>query len=1107
MIMKTTLYHIQNVFQRSMLCLLMLCLAMPVLAQEDVTATDGDEDENTEEVKRPVRKVEQEKYELMTVKGTIFDLATKTPLAGIQLQTLANKRYAAMTDEDGSFEIKVPVFATSLYVYAPEFLAQQVAIGQNDKPLAIYMMADKYAPMYADGTQITAARSFTSERDNNPVIDTEIGDRLGGDLHSTQRSAAPAIGNAFFIRGLNSLNANSLPLVLIDGVEQDMQYFRPSLHNGQFNNMLANLMPADVEKVTVLKNATALYGARGGNGVILIETKRGRSMATRIDANVSVGLNLIPRLPTVMDATQYRNYATELLGTIESWRDVTPEFNFMNDDPARSFYQTYHNDYNWKDDVYRNALTQNYSINVQGGDNVGMYNLSVGYVSANSTAKENDFSRMNVRFNTDIYILPTLSTKFNISIARTNNSVFDDGALENLSSATSTSPTFLSLIKSPLTTPYQYNALVQGFTDLLSPADKLFYDTKEENELVKGSSLANPVAILSVAEGLNKNRAENTYFQAMVEPTLELGKYFTVTEQFSYLLNRNAQRYTRPYEGVPAFQINNLGTVTSRFGTLFTNENNVLSNTHVDFKRIFGSHDVKAYAGFRYNYFSFDADQMTTDYKGTTNDKNPHISADPNDGFFYVDGANDKWKQMQWYANVDYNYQNRYFVTLSMLAEANSRFGAEADGLKLFGTVWGLFPSVQAGWVLTNEKWFPKNLGIDYLRLNAGYDISGNDDISNYAARTSYNLVRYSQLLPGFQLTNIGNDKVKWETTHKLNLGLQANLLHNRVAVGFDYFLHRTKDLLTLKSFPSPIGGINRYWSNDGELQNEGFEANISFKPVVTKNWHVEVGATVGHYVNKVKQLADGDYTSSVYGTDNIITQVGAPVAQFYGYKTLGVFIDDQAASEANNGDYLYMKNAAGNDLAFKAGDIHFVDVNEDGYINEADRVVIGNPNPDIYGHFFANINWKHFTLSMNWNYSLGNDVFNYQRMLLNSGSSFWNQQVAVTNHWRYEGQQTDMPRLNYGDPMGNNRFSDRWIEDGSYLRLKTLRLTYQLPLSLSWLQGLSVWAEATNLLTLTHYLGSDPEFSVSNNVMYQGIDAGMLSQGRAFTLGMKVNL
>ena len=1105
MIMKTTLYHIQKVFLRNMSCLLMLCLAMPVLAQEDVTATDGDEDENTEEVKRPTRKVEQEKYELMTVKGTVFDLATKTPLAGIQLQTLANKRYAAMTDEDGSFEIKVPVFATSLYVHAPEFLAQQVAIGQNDKPLAIYMMADRFAPMYEDGTNITAMRSFTAEHDNNPVIDTEIGDRLSGDLYSSQRSAAPAIGNAFFIRGINSLNANSMPLVLIDGVEQDMQYFRASLHNGQFNNMLANLMPADVEKVTVLKNATALYGARGGNGVILIETKRGRSMATRIDANVSVGLNLIPKLPTVMDATQYRNYATELLGTMDSWRSVTPEFNFMNDDPARSFYQTYHNDYNWKDDVYRNAMTQNYSINVQGGDNVGMYNLSVGYVSAKSTAKENDFSRMNVRFNTDIFILPTLSTKFNISIARTNNSVFDDGVLENLSSAPITSPTFLSLIKSPLTTPYQYNALVQGFTDLLSPADKLFYDTKETNELVIGSSLANPVAILSVAEGLNKNRAENTYFQAMVEPTYELSKYLTVTEQFSYLLNRNAQRYTRPNEGVPAFQIANLGTVYNRFASQFTNENNVLSNTHVDFKRIFGSHDVKAYAGFRYNYFSFDADQMITDYNAPSSDKNPHH--DPSGGYFYVDGANDKWKQMQWYVNADYSYQNRYFLTLSMLAEANSRFGAEADGLKLFGTVWGLFPSVQAGWVLTNEKWFPKNLGIDYLRLNVGYDISGNDDISNYAARTSYNLVKYSLYLPGFQLTNIGNDKVKWETTHKLNVGLQANLLHNRVAVGFDYYLHRTKDLLTLKSFPSPIGGINRYWSNDGELQNEGFEANISFKPVVTKDWRVEVGATVGHYVNKVKQLADGDYTSSVYGTDNIITQVGAPVAQFYGYQTKGVFADDEAARQANNGDYLYMKDASGNDLAFKAGDIHFVDVNGDGYISEADRVVIGNPNPDIYGHFFANVNWKHFTLSMNWNYSLGNDVFNYQRMLLNSGSNFWNQQVAVTNHWRYEGQQTDMPRLNYGDPMGNNRFSDRWIEDGSYLRLKTLRLTYQIPLSLSWLQGLSVWGEATNLLTLTRYLGSDPEFSVSNNVMYQGIDAGMLSQGRAFTFGMKVNL
>lgn len=296
-------------------------------------------------------------------------------------------------------------------------------------------------------------------------------------------------------------------------------------------------------------------------------------------------------------------------------------------------------------------------------------------------------------------------------------------------------------------------------------------------------------------------------------------------------------------------------------------------------------HAFAAYAGARYNAFTFDGNDVGVQATGETSDKNPSLGWS---GYRTIDGANDEWRQMQWYGNVDYNYMNRYFVTLSLLGEANSRFGKNADGLKLFGVKWALFPSIQVGWVMTNESWFPKTSLVNYLRLNAGYDISGNDGISNYAARTSYTTVRYNASAIGTQLTNIGNDKIQWEQTKKLNLGLQAYLLDNRVGLRFDYFLHKTDNLLTLKAFSNPIGGINRYWSNGGELQNEGFEANVSVKPVVTKDWRVEVGASVGHYKNKVTQLPNGDQElSSAYGTDNILTRVGSPVALFYGYKTV----------------------------------------------------------------------------------------------------------------------------------------------------------------------------------------------------------------------------
>lgn len=1085
---------------RLSLCAISLGLCPTAFAQ---TENDGEEVEMT--IKKPTRQREvKDNFATTMLHGVVVDQVSKKPLAGIQLKVLGYDRYSAMTGADGKFTIKVPEFATTLFVHSPSFMSQQVAINAKDteKEIKVLMMQEKFRPMYGEGTIYTAQAGFDADA-KDVTIESDIENILGADVRTVTRSAAPGIGASMFVRGLSSINANAQPLIVVDGVEQDMQQNRLSLHSGQINNILANIAPEDIASVKVLKNATALYGARGGNGVILITTKRGKSMATRIDANISAGVSLVPQLPTMMNASQYRNYATEILGTVPENinRDTPISFRFLNDDPNNYYYHTYHNDTDWTDYVYDTAMTQNYNINVQGGDDIGMYNLSVGYVKAESTAKNNDFDRMNVRFNTDISILYNLTTKFDISISRTNSKVFDDGAMEDLSAGAITSPTFLSLIKAPIVSPYQYNAIVGGFTSLLCDYDDIY------SQLGSGYGLANPVAILNNANGDNKNKAENTYFNVRVEPTWTINNNLSLTSMFSYTLDRNSQRYHRPFVGVPSFEISNLGTVTSMAASLFSKEINVVSDTHIDWKHQYGKHNLAAFGGFKYTYFSFDDNNLKTEYNSTTNDKNPALSA--SSGYQHIKGNNDVWKNLQWYGNVDYNYMNRYFATVSLSAEANSRFGAKSGDLDLCGVAWALFPSVQLGWVMTNESWFPKNAGINYLRVNAGYDMSGNDDISNYAARTSLSAVRFNYNAIGLQLTNIGNDEIKWETNHKFNVGLQAYMLNNRLGVDFNYYVNKTKDLLTLQTFKNPIGGINNYWTNGGEIKNEGFELSVTAKPVVTRNWNVEVGASVGHYANKVTKLPDGDYTSSVYGDNNILTSVGNPVGLFYGYKTAGVFATDAEAKAAGKDGYLYMEDNAGLRNDFKAGDVHFIDQNNDGKISELDKVVIGDPNPDIYGNIFATINYKNLTLTMGWNYSLGNDVYNYQRSILNSGSTFYNQQVAEVAHWRYEGQQTDLPRLAYGDPMGNNRFSDRWIEDGSYLRLKTLNLSYKVPVpgSWTWLQGLTVWAQANNLLTFTKYLGSDPEFSIGNGVLYQGIDCGNIAQGRSFQCGVKINL
>ena len=384
----------------------------------------------------------------------------------------------------------------------------------------------------------------------------------------------------------------------------------------------------------------------------------------------------------------------------------------------------------------------------------------------------------------------------------------------------------------------------------------------------------------------------------------------------------------------------------------------------------------------------------------------------------------------------------------------------------------------------------------------------------------------------GLYLKNIENSTIQWETTTKYNVALQGSFLNNRLQAGIDLFWNKTDNLLTLRELPYISGMSERYWTNEGQLKNKGVEVSVNAALINKKDWKWEIGATLGHYNNKITDLPDSKantielsdvngghkqtihgYTNSVYGEDNILTAVGYAVGSFYGWQTDGILKDDQEASTAGALGYLkYPTGLADADKKyynFQAGDVKFVDQNGDGVIDDADRVVIGNPNPDIYGNIFANVNWKNLTLSLGFNYSLGNDVYNYQRSILNSGATLYNQQVAETSHWRYEGQQTDLPRLAYGDPMGNNRFSERWIEDGSYLRLKTLNLSYKVPVpgSWTWLQGLTVWAQANNLLTFTKYLGSDPEFSIGNGVLYQGIDCGNIAQGRSFQCGVKINL
>ena len=271
-----------------------------------------------------------------------------------------------------------------------------------------------------------------------------------------------------------------------------------------------------------------------------------------------------------------------------------------------------------------------------------------------------------------------------------------------------------------------------------------------------------------------------------------------------------------------------------------------------------------------------------------------------------------------------------------------------------------------------------------------------------------------------------------------------------------------------------------------------------------TGDWKWELGATMGHYKNEITALPGNrnSYTTDLYGA-TILTKEGLAAGTFYGYKTNGVFATTSEAEAAG----IFQLTTTGQQQYFSAGDMKFVDQNGDKCISEADMTIIGDPNPDFYGNITSSLSYKRLRLDLVFNYSVGGDIYNYQRSLLEGGSYFYNQTTAMLHRWQYEGQQTDIPRASYLDTMGNSRFSDRWIEDGSYLKLKNVTLSYNIPVRSTYLQAITLWGSANNLFTITKYLGSDPEFSMTNSVLGMGIDRGLHAPGRSFSLGVKINL
>lgn len=1036
--------------------------------------------------------------DLVELKGKVVDAATGTPAVGIRVQAYNDAKYSAMSDDNGEYTIKVPAYVTSLSLFAEGYSLVQQPVGTGSEVAVVKLYSDKFVDTYQKSTLATSKKTALVGYNNNDIsIDNQIQNSLGGDMLTTMRSGQPGQGVKMLMNGINSLNSNAQPLVIIDGVMQNMQYSSPSLHDGFFNNIFCNIMVEDIEKISVIKNGAAIYGAKGANGVLVIETKRNKSMATKIDVSIGGGFEFAAKCPDVMNAEQYRIYASELIGTTGTKNN---SFKFLQTDPNYYYYGMYHNSTDWSKEVYKTAFTQNYSINVQGGDDIANYNLSVGYAGSDATQKDFSFSRFNLRLNSDIVLTRGLNVRFDAAYSDVTRNMRDDGVKANVTDGIISAPGFLSLIKAPFLSPYAFDTNGNR-SNYLAEADDYLSDVVSSNKHYT-TSLANPLAILENGEGANKNYFGNRVISLSVTPKWDINKYWSLANQFAFQIVNTDENYYLPTNGVPNYEVEGIGSVENCVSALAGRQITIMNDFNGNFSRRFGGHYVNARAGFRYLRDTYRLNTQIGYNIDGANDKAPNMSSSLQ--YKQTDGIDNKDINLTYYLTGDYNFRERYYLSAGIAMDGSSKFGVDAvEGMKIGNYAFGFFPSVEAAWVLTNESWFRPNNIVNYLKINGGFDLLGNDDVNSIASRSYFTAGKMFNEISGISMANIGNTRLQWETTARFTVGAQGSFFQNRLFLAANYFNSNTYNLLSLGTL-SYVSGLTTNWINDGRVHNQGIDVSADAKLIATKDWTWSVGASMGHYKNTIKRLPKGvsEMTTDLYNA-TIINRVGSAAGLFYGYKTDGVLSTAEDAEKAG----LYQRTSTGAKQYFQAGDMKFVDVDGNHEINANDMTVIGDPNPDIYGNISTQLTWKNLTLSASFNYSVGGDIYNYQRSILESGSYFHNQSTNMLSRWTHDGQHTSVPRASFLDGMGNSRFSDRWIEDGSYLKLKNVTVSYRIPMQTTYLQGLTVWAAANNLFTITKYLGSDPEFAQSNSVLGMGIDRGLMGSGRTFSVGLKINL
>lgn len=1040
----------------------------PLYAQEvnDSTAT-----------KKSIQKVAG-----ILVKGVIKNATTKAVVSGINIAV--ENFSASITNDDGSFEIKVPNLDVLLTISGQDYQTKVYALKGKIDGLEVFLSEANYAPsfqiantasgdiMQYNNTHATSVVNFSKDQWSNPINES-IGGFLQGKvagLNSTRNSGSIGAGSYLSLRGFNSLYATNKPLIVVDGMVYDDEDYGSGILQNNITSPLTNIDVKDIEDVTVIKDGTSLYGTKGANGVIKITTIRPTELSTKIDFTTYAGINQIPDQLPLLSADAFRTHLSQLEATRGLTQQQIAALPYMNDTEGSIGYYKYHNKTNWQDQVLKGSAFQNYFLKIRGGDDIAKFGLSVGYLDSKGIVDETSSKRYSTRLNAALRLTERLTVDANLSFINSVQNQWDQGF------AYKTNPLYLSLTKSPFLTVHDVSDTGEVSPNL---ADVDYFN------------VSNPKAILTNGFGTNKNYR----FFGDLKFKYALNKSWDFNTILGLTLNKERETFFIPNKGVAnlvlptAIAYNRSGSEVQTYNSLYT-------DTYANyFKQLKNDHTIEVRFGIRSQSNKSESD-LGLGYNSSTDDFTS-VGAGSN-MLRQVGGALGEWNWLNMYANASYNYRNKYFLTTSYAVDGSSRFGDKIlDGSEKYA----LMTSLTGAWLISSEKFMKDSKVIDYLKLRASYGQSGNDNIGNFTAQKYYvsqNLLGMQGLVRG----NIGNPNLQWETVKKLNIGTDFGIFNERINASLDVFSNKTENMIVYETI-SNVSGFNYTVANSAAMQTLGADLSLNARIAKSKNFAFDLGLNVSHYKNKVLGLPNGDILTQFAGA-TYLTSVGKDANLFYGLKSTGVYSTTADANAAG----LNRRLSNGAIVPFTAGDIRYVDTNNDHIIDNKDRMVIGNPNPNVAGSFSANINFKRFTLQGLFNFSVGNDIYNGLRYNLEKMSGYENQSIAVANRWRAEGQQTTMPKAVWGDPMGNSEFSNRWIENGSYLRLKTLVLGYDFAVNdAKHVKYIKLYATANNLFTFTKYLGFDPEFSASPSIFGQGTDIGLTPQFQSFQLGLRLGL